>query len=301
MTEKSDEELIKEAISVKSAFERELSRHGHGFQFAVLKKARELGRRDVTRMTLMPSLWKFSAAEFPVSIHGVGTRIDFLLFKERGGTLGTAFMVSECKKANPAYSNWCFIRAPFSYRNMGTDHFTIDHLKISDDQKEVWSHTSAIGTIKDRAYHLGLPIKTGEKGEDQKGQPREQIEQAVTQVLRGLNGLIQTLAQHPKIVAKYDTVSFIPVIFTTANLWVSSDDLFANLETGNLDEHLQVFERANWLWYQYNTSPGIKHSLSDRKPDELTELLKLEYIRTVAIVSSSGIEDFLTLTSDLFI
>src|SRR5205814_850189 len=118
-----------------------------------------------------------------------------------------------------------------------------------------------------------------------------QIEEAATQVMRGLNGYIEMLSHNPQLISDPSgqqdfIVRFLPVIFTTASLWMSSSDLAtAELANGEIDLSKEKFEQVPWLWYQYNVSPGLKH---DREPVEkkkkVEDLMQDEYIRSIAIV-----------------
>lgn len=96
-----------------------------------------------------------------------------------------------------------------------------------------------------------------------------------------------------QVVENNSVVRIVPVIFTTAQLFASSADLSsADLETGqvNIDA---AFRGASWLWYQYHVSPGLKHTLEPlEKANAIEEYLKSEHIRSLAVVSPSGIEDF---------
>src|SRR5437867_2805939 len=87
-------------------FVNAVNRQGYAFQFAVLEKAKQL-------LASGDSSFGFEVSEFPVQIRGAHTRIDFVLLK-RDGKLR---LVSECKRANPALSNWCFARAPYVRRD----------------------------------------------------------------------------------------------------------------------------------------------------------------------------------------
>src|SRR5690606_30046614 len=90
------------------------------------------------------------------------------------------------------------------------------------------------------------------------------IDDAITQVLRGVNGLIEHLSRTSQ---QSDEPRFlIPVVFTTANLWVSDVDLgSASLETGKLKpESVSLMPRAH-VTLQYPASEGLKHSVA-RKP-----------------------------------
>lgn len=91
-------------------------------------------------------------------------------------------------------------------------------------------------------------------------------------------------------------VGFLPVVFTTARLWASNVDLSsADLENGIFDLDSVDVEEKKWLFYHYHQSPSLKHSVPatiDNK--SLKDVLYREYVRTIAIVSVSGIEEFLT-------
>lgn len=155
-------------------------------------------------------------------------------------------------------------------------------------------------------YHVALPVRTAQKGDQQPvKQPRSDIEDATSQVLRGVNGYVERLASDPQLMQVGDNnsvVRIIPVIFTTAQLFTSRADLSsAELETGRVNIANAEFHRVSWLWYQYNVSPGLKHTREPRENAKvIEEYLQSEHIRSVAVVSSSGIEDFLTTVCELY-
>lgn len=82
--------------------QKKLNFHGYGFQYAVLRFSEELFRQKI-------SSWIFRWSEFPVQVNNVDTRIDFILENTQNGI----FIVAECKRVNPAYSNWCFVKTPY--------------------------------------------------------------------------------------------------------------------------------------------------------------------------------------------
>src|ERR1700745_4338287 len=112
MTHEMTDEQIEQ---VRNSFEKALNRHGYGFQFSVLEIAENLAKKvDEDER----SRWNFLFSEVPVEVQGAGTRIDFILSSSRTGPSSTFFyLICECKRANPALSNWCFIRAPRVRRN----------------------------------------------------------------------------------------------------------------------------------------------------------------------------------------
>ncbi len=121
-------------------------------------------------------------------------------------------------------------------------------------------------------------------------------------MLRGLSGYLEALSQNKELFEGTKT-HLLPVIFTTAQLWISSADLgSADLSTGDIDLSNDKFEPVPWLWYQYHMSPGLKHISVYQPKDQIKveEFIESKYIRTVAIVSPSGIEEFLLYTSGDF-
>ena len=107
---------------LKNSFQKVLDQLGYGFQYAVLKAAQAATQID--------SKWRFEVAEFPVQVQGVNTKIDFVL--QHGGTSRhnppqPCYLLAECKRANPALSNWCFVRAPYVYREPSDDNLLLEY------------------------------------------------------------------------------------------------------------------------------------------------------------------------------
>lgn len=282
-----------EAEEIQKSFQRELNLHGYGFQFSVLQKAHNDSEFGQSR-------WRFSVAEFPVQVQGVGTRIDFVLFRQPLSWSRTV-MICECKRANRKFSNWCFIRTRYTHKgHRGKGGLLILETAILPQSGDLRVYASADSHSTD-VYHVAMPITSRAKGDDQPvGQYRSQIEEAATQVLRGVNGYVEFLTANPQLMrdptGEHEAiVRFLPVIFTTASLWVSDSDLAtAELSNGEIDLSKGKFEKVPWLWFQYNVSPGLKHSRQPlNKKAKVEELMQEEYIRSIAVVNADGISDFL--------
>ncbi len=73
----------------------------------------------------------------------------------------------------------------------------------------------------------------------------------------------------------------------------------ADLLTGRLALSQFPAEEKPWVFLHYSQSPGLKHSLTISKTtsydDLLIDALYADYVRTIGIVTASGIEDFLRL------
>lgn len=90
---------------------------------------------------------------------------------------------------------------------------------------------------------------------------------------------------------------FVPVLFTTAELWTTENDLSgADLGSGKFSQDALSVEETGWLWFNYNMSPQLRHTVPPSKSSKtLSESLIAEATHSVAIVSPSGIDAFLTL------
>lgn len=119
--------------------------------------------------------------------------------------------------------------------------------------------------------------------------------------MRGSNGLIESLMKFPGLVDGPKGCELLPVIFTTANLWVSNVNLeTADLDTGNTHIPSDGIERVSWLFYQYNQSSKLKHSrITQPGFSSMSDLLETLFTRTIPIVGPGGIEDFLRWASDV--
>jgi hypothetical protein len=270
-----------------TGFHKLLNQHGHGFHFAVLREVQRLfdGRQ---------SRWVFEVAEFPVSVRGADTRVDFVLrHPDR-----PFYIVGECKRANPALANWCFVHAPYTRRDQRQEGIYVDRLSWRDNRSMNPVEVAEIAYTSE-AYHVALEAKTGAPG-DAVGRGRGEIDEAATQVLRGVNGLIETFAR-AKVPAN-DEKFLIPVVFTTARLWVTDADLAAaDLRTGNLREDQVSLLPKLWVAYQFPTSESLKHEVARRFPlhPDLSKALASEYVRTVQFVAPDGIPQYLSYLSNL--
>lgn len=285
-------QLEEKTVAVQKAFERELNQHGYGFQHAVIARVRGLYNGDHS--------WCPMGAELPVD-QGPGTKVDIIL---RSSTFHTSvWLVGECKRVNPAFTDWCFISSPFTHdrRRRGWDSMSLECLNY-DPLQPIDNPTAHIkqtnGMKLEKAYHIGLAIKSAVSGdvEPRAGTGRDAIEAAASQVLRGLNGFVNTLVTFPDMLTFEKVNVLLPVIFTTAKLWVSSADLStADLESGNVALEQHKFEQANWIWFQYHTSTGLKHPhvIESDIVANFEHLMDSEYIRTIAIVSATGLDQFL--------
>lgn len=126
------------------------------------------------------------------------------------------------------------------------------------------------------------------------------IKDATNQVLRTLNGLIENMfPESARDEDRTDAALFIPVIFTTAELWVAEGDLSeADLVSGELSEKWATVTQVPWLWYTCNQSPALRHhfqnkSTTKRETFDISQALHEEFSRTIAVVGADAIDQFL--------
>lgn len=286
-------------------FEQTLNTHGYGFHYSVLHHINLLRQQKRVR-------WEFEAAEFPVSVQGADTRIDFILSdqRERPNSAASILLVAECKRANPSRSDWCFIRTSYVTKNSRPNRIYFDSMQRTLTVSEhdfVRTHPLNVPTEVE-SYNIAIELKGKKPGEGSEG--RGQIENATAQVLRGSSGLAQFLFKYKHLFVMAETgieqrkegnFHVLPVIFTTATLWVSKVMLeTADLETGNIDLSSAALDQPAWVLYQYHMSPRLNHNLTlHHKGNTLGEIMQEQAIRTVAIVNPEGVESFLNWASNL--
>lgn len=280
-------------------FAKYLNRHGHGFQYAVIKHLRHLIAAE--RIAMIKDFWQVLMSELPVESEK-GTRVDFVLERKAHGSYKRLFIVAECKRANPATANWCFARSPYSHRDVWG---SIEYVHLECVRNTVVAPSTRgvfAGGVQASAgnppYHLAFALRTNAAGDPDAGATRQsEVEDATAQALRGASGLVMHFDRRPQLLGDEEQVGILPVIFTTANLYTSDLKLDeAELATGKVEGG--SLTRVPWVMYQYAMSPGLKHkATSAGVPRDLVELYRTEYIRTVPVVSVGGILEFMTWAS----
>jgi len=270
-----------------------LNSHGFGFQYAVLRRVEELNKEQ------RKAAWDLGGTEFPVVAKDETTHIDFVLLRQHLQINATTHLVAECKRVNPTFSRWCFVRTPYS----ATEGFTVFEQIRCDPPNKIIRNAFSIQGARE-PYQLGLELK-GQPRSDGGSSGRGAINDAVAQVLRGTSGLINHVlglrdgGKITKRVEEPTAFRFIPVIFTTAKLWVSNADLRkVDLQTGDLDS--ADCTKADWIWFNYNRSPKLRHDLEWTHSDDLRKDLELEFTRSIAIVSTAGVDSFLSMGHRFF-
>jgi len=264
----------------EQALKRLLDSHGYSFQYATLQAFDRLVRSRHLD-------WHFLVAEFPVENGGSNTRLDFVV----GQNYGRLILACECKRANPAISNWVFLKAPYRMNQFGGDNLAIEYMRRRPEhapQTRVYT-----GESTGNGYDLAFELKGWAKG-DADGGGRGAIEEACTQIIRGQQGYFNFMTTLAPTIQKFECRFVIPVVFTTATLWAGAPDLhMADFATGVLPEAPAV-TRQPWVWYQFPISPALRHAHGRAAPPkDAGAALRDLYTRSIAVVSAAGLEDFL--------
>jgi hypothetical protein len=220
-----------------------------------------------------------------------GTRIDFVLWIHSTPW----WLLAECKRVNPAYGEWLFLKARYIRRDPTyTDRYIVEYTdEAPGPMGDLHFHARGkqIAEIHSGFYHIGIEVKTNDAG-DSRGGSLDGIEKAASQVFRGVNGMVNYLKGHRSVLGTSRQRILVPVIFTTARLYAGTVNFAeVDLPTGELDRSKLQLEEVPYLYYQYHLSPGLQHQVySGGVPfSELSFLLQAEAIRTVAIVNAEGI------------
>lgn len=271
---------------VSESLRNRLNEHGYCFQYASL----DFIKNELPNIEGTP--WVFQTSEFPVQIGNKdkGTRIDFVL-KSRHSIVQNLFLLFECKRSNPALKNWCFLRLPYVRNGRTSERFFAEVITAESRIQSTGKILSF--STHDEFYHLAIEVKSGETG-DKNGKSYGEIEDAATQICRGLNGLIDLYAKYPQKLTNTPVI-IIPIILTTANI------LTGNLEIENIDllsgklNTPPNLTPKDWIYYQYHQSPALKHNFPAAQSEnyELPYILDRDYIRTIPVVSAKGITSFL--------
>lgn len=291
---KSDEALLMDdAVQTANSIRKVLNSHGHGFHYAVMRRGEQLFEAKRSR-------WLLVGAEYPVVVGDSSTHIDFVYGTETGAF--RTYLVGECKRADPARARWCFAPAPYAWRDWNSDDVFFDELTCERNSYGLTHVGRAVSTaagslLNKRICHIGVELKTGAKG-DGTSHGRS-IDEAISQVLRGVSGLL-TAVRGPAG-QRYESaqrIRFVPAIFTTAELWVTDADLgAADLRTGELPPGVTAAKQG-WIWFTHNRSPMISAGGQARPAitnlDDLARRLRLDFARSIAIVSPDGLDAFLS-------
>lgn len=269
---------------ISRQLQEHLDKHGFSFQYSLLKKFEDLRKSDKTS-------WVLEGSEIPISSGGSVSHIDFVLRNRKS----TIYLIGECKRADPARSHWCFANAPYTWRGSTRHQTQFDKIFNTPDDEENRALTSIL-VETDNIKEIGFELKTRSQGDGVGSNEKSAINSAVSQVLRNSSGFINYLLRKSNSRTVNDYFYFIPVIFTTAKIFITKADISsADLETGYLPKDSVKVEPRDWIWFNHNRSINLSHGIKHNIEDALSASSPyfFEFTRSVAIVSPAGVDSFM--------
>ncbi len=268
-----------------------INKHGHAFHQSVLRETERL-------FELRTSKFLFEAAELPVDVGDQHSRIDAVLKHRDRPT----YLVLECKRVDSSTA-WCFSSVPFVRRDNNSHELLFDIFQRLDEfSGQAITFSPSLST--ERLFELGLPFDSGKKGDGGGWKDRDDVEKSVSQAILGAAGLINCMNRNLEIIMPREDAMIIPVVLTTAELYLSGADLSrVNLESGKMCESEIHPQPIDWLWFRYHASSRISHPVNRGQyrfaSHELTlsRLLDRDHSKTVAIVNALGLSAFLSYAS----
>lgn len=271
----------------------------HGFLFQ--EKCAEVLQHNTHK-----TKWRVHTTEYPVSIKDRDSRVDIIL-RDESGNSHQIYAIVECKRVDPTRGYWLFGNPLGTYsqpllinvceketspsgRHIGK-HIRYAQLKL---------HFDDIATYLIDNWWLEIVKKGGKQSYDATPKP---IEDAFTQVCIGVSGIAQEQeTQWRKNPEKFSAL-FIPVVITTAPLYVATYDLKdVDLASGRIERDKVYFgprgqeaEKMEWILVDYGASRRISPELLYEhapilgiSPVHLEELHK----RSIFVVNSEHIVKF---------
>lgn len=265
-----------------------LNEHGFLFQEKCAEVLRNAGHE---------TNWIVHVQEYPVSVGERDSRIDIVMREDKDGSR-QLYAVVECKRINPDGGCWLFgtplgtysqpllIGLDGGYAKVGSYSIRYRQLKLHFD---------------DIASHLIDNWWLDINGRSNKSSPNP-IEDAFRQVCLGVSGIAQEMELQCRKDPQDIKASFIPVVITTAPLYVASYEADKiDLASGSISIDQVCFgngderepSKTKWLMVDYPASKSLSpddlyRDVRGISPVELEEIHK----RTIFVVNSKHIVEF---------
>lgn len=265
----------------------------HGFLFQ--EKCAEVMQHNVNT-----TKWRVHTTEYPVSIKERDSRVDIIL-RDESSTSYEIYAIVECKRVNPARGYWLFgnplgtfsqpllINLNAKYSKSGNYSIHYAQLKLPFDD---------IATYLINNWWLDIS-KKGRK-EKHSASPNP-IEDAFKQVCIGVSGIVQELEHQCKKDPQKLSTLFIPIVITSAPLYVAVYDLKdVDLTSGSINQDKIYFgprgqkaEKMEWLLVDYGASRSISPERLDENVEGISPVALEEYHkRSIFVVNSEHIVKF---------
>jgi hypothetical protein len=265
-----------------------LNEHGFLFQEKCAEVLQHNGEKTA---------WVINTTEYPVSIKDRDSRVDIVL-RDTSTEEYQIYAVVECKRVNPASGYWLFGKPLGTYSkplliNLHAE-YSMSRYFINYAQLKL--------PFDDVATYLidNWWLEIGKRGNKRYSSPNP-IEDAFLQACIGVSGMAQELELQCKKDPQGLSVLFIPVVITSAPLYVAMYDLKdVDLTSGSIEKDKVYFgprgqeaEKMEWILVDYGISGRMSperlgENVRGISPVELEEYHK----RSIFVVNSEYIVKF---------
>ena len=279
---------INESQIADACLQKALNIHGFTFKEEVLSQCKRFAECGKSR-------WAFEVAEFPVKVGKHETLIDFILKQGIRSRNYDYYILAIGEQTNPKIAGWCFSKSAFIQRRTKTQKISMEYLCL---EKEVLKASVEPVGLNAELYNRAFAF-FDDKNSNHDESAISTIENVFNRIIIGLNGIIDTIKLQECMLLNHKKIMFIPVIFTTATLWIKNAKCAEeNVSSENLDDNIDEVTRKDWIWYRHHLPQSYKHSVQSQNAImDLKEILCNQYARCIAIVNQNGIEDFLSQTT----
>lgn len=268
-----------------------LNEHG----FLLQEKCAQVIRNNVLR-----TKWQVHTEEYPVSMGDRDSRVDIILRDDSSNSY-QIYAVVECKRVNPDRGYWLFGNALGIYSqplliNLRAGYSPSGNYSIQYAQLKLPFDDVATCLI-DNWW-----LEISKKDQKKYSSSPNPIEGTFTQVCIGISGIAQEIELQCRKYPQDINMLLIPVVITTAPLYVATYDLEdVGIASGSISQDKVYFgprgqqkpEKVEWLLVDYGASRSISPVRLDEhirgiSPVDLEEYHK----RSIFVVNSTHIVEF---------
>jgi hypothetical protein len=276
-----------------------LNSHGQPFQDAAISACAGVPVHDSWLNTRQ---WSVLDREIPVELNGKEFHIDAVLRFPDSDHEVEKFLIVECKRTDPKFSEWVFARS-IARQSIG---FIADRIGVNRDSTPPTLSARAIQLPMDATK--GYDFRTERKVGDLKGNGGgRKLDEAIAQVMRGVGGFAGAL---PEWHNSGRPCVMVPMIVTTGTLVTIDEPMeSASLETGELPTITR--NEVNWCWLSTNVNRSLMPRISFRNDGRtwgsFYRRMTHESVRGIVITNTAGLADAMRATtaalhsSDLFV
>lgn len=245
--------------------------------------------------------WSVRAYEYPVSIQKQDTKVDIVLSSSRNPE---RFALAECKRTNPFYASWLFGVPDLNITY--SPHCSVLWLGCNP----VSSNSPMHPTISLSSLEVDVPtyvaqswleVKKGKSQPQERNSTPQNIENAFSQVLKGISGFAQEQCeQRVKGNTSFSTF-LIPVVVTTASLYMANykpDNI--SITTGKIEKEKVLFstkgqqpEELKWILVYYGAGENVAPSaIPSNFVGTDPKYILVNKLRSIFVVNSKHLVEF---------